>query len=59
MSHQVFHDAQSFEAWIQRDSHHVVNFPHIKRFQKIQKRFLLPLPPLDTYYCAQGGSQLQ
>ncbi len=37
--HQVFHNAESLETWIQHDSHHVVNLPCIKRLQKLQKRF--------------------
>jgi hypothetical protein len=39
MSHQVLHNAQSLEVWIQHDSHHVVSLPFIKKPQKLQKRF--------------------
>jgi hypothetical protein len=52
MSHQVFHDAQSFEAWIQHDSHHVVSFPHVKRFQKLQKELLITFTtPSHIFVC--------
>jgi len=39
MSHQVFHNGQKPEMWIQHDGHHVLDTLCIKRLKKLQKGY--------------------
>jgi hypothetical protein len=58
-SHQVLHNAQRLEVWIQHDSHHVVSLFFNKKPQKLQKMFDYLYHPQLHIFSVEGGFQLQ